>query len=121
MANRVTESEVKEIFETDKTITAFITTANKIVTKNLEGEGLEDDTLKEIERWLSAHLASVYDKKNMATEQEIGDASVVYGTKKGLGLDNTMYGQNVKLLDSTGILANLGQKKATIEVIGTSD
>jgi len=112
---RVTEAEVKEIFDTDITLTPFITAASQIVDTKLLNKGLTDEQLKEIERWLSAHLAANSDMR--ADRQEMGDSRVEYNRKYGLGLDSTMYGQQVKVLDTTGIMSNLSKRRAQINVI----
>ena len=122
MAFRVTVNEVKVIFETNlnaDNIEAFIRSANVIVNDNLVGEGVAAATLKEIERWLAAHLAAQMDP--VAGSEKIGDAQVKYllaisTSKDGLGINNTPYGQQVRLLDPTGILAGLGKPAAVIEV-----
>jgi hypothetical protein len=54
-------------------------------------------------------------------EERIGEASVKYFGKTGLGLDATMYGQTVKLLDTTGILLDLGKRSVSINVTGPYD
>lgn len=121
MAFRVTVDEVKLIFETTlkaDSIEAFIRSANVVVTNNLTSEGLDTATLKEIERWLSAHFAAQMDP--VAKSEKIGDVQVSYalamsGGKEGLGLNNTPYGQQVRLLDSTGILISIGRRVAILE------
>lgn len=118
MANRVTVAEVKEIIETvasDAAIGAHITAANLIVTRNLAGSDLGDDTLKEIERWLAAHFVAVQDMRKKS--ESIGDSSETNMGNAGMGLDFTPYGQQVKLLDATGTLATIGQKRAFFEVL----
>lgn len=112
---RTSASEVGDIIDTEKNIDSFITTANLIVNNNLEGEGLEDATLTEIEKWLTAHLINVAD--GVIKEEKLENVKESFSVKQGLGLDYTSYGQQVKLLDSTGILADLGQKKSEIEFL----
>ena len=111
MSQRVTEQEVRNIFETDITdLSPFITAANLMVNENLFGQGLTDATLKEIERWLSAHLATARDPRT--SKESMGDASQTYQGDSGLGLDSSRYGQMVKTLDPTGRLTAVGKKKA---------
>jgi len=43
-------------------------------------------------------------------------ASIRYQGRTGLGLAATLYGQQVKMLDTSGTLANLGKKKSVVEV-----
>ncbi len=116
MGNRTTNSEVQKIIDTEVVdTTPFVTAANLIVTEKLGDQNLGDSLLTEIEKWLAAHLVSVRDPR--AKAEKTGDATVTYFGKDGLGLDGSQYGQTVKLLDPTGILANLGKKKASINVI----
>ena len=112
---RVTDEEVKEIFDTDIALTPHITVANQLVDKHLQGQGIDEDMLKEIERWLAAHFAAIQDPR--ATSESISDLSESYDMQKGLMLDATQYGQQAKVLDSSGKLAELGQKTASIKVI----
>lgn len=116
MALRVTHDEVAEILDTNiSDVTPFITVANLVVTDKLSGEGLSSDLLKEIERWLSAHFVSARDPR--IKQEKTEGASVTYTGNFGKGLDLTPYGQNVKLLDSTGILAKIGMKSVTFHAV----
>ena len=112
MANRVDAADVKAIIDTDLSdsdVGVFITTANNIVTARLSEAGLSDETLVEIERWLSAHLVAI--RSPLLKKQEIMDAvdEYQYG-KLGMGLQFTAYGQQVLLLDTSGILSTMGGK-----------
>ena len=120
MANRVTGSEVKEIFQTTLTaseVEVFITPANQLVTEKLAASGLSDDRLKEIERWLAAHLLAVRDPRKR--RQQIGESNETYhvSTLGDYGLKTTYYGQQVLLLDTTGIMHGLGGKTVSIAVV----
>ena len=116
---RTTEEEVKEILDPklnvdDLNITTFITTANNLINQKLEGN-LEDVILHEIEKWLSAHFVTI--SVRQPQRYSLGDEDISYDNELGLGLDNTMYGQQAKLLDTTGALSSLGQKKASLTVV----
>lgn len=121
MANRVTDSEVKKLISTDFDTAPFITAANLIVTAQLGSSGLSSDHLKEIERWLSAHFIAVADSDKNLSRRSIGDTEVYYGGKTGLNLDFTRFGQQVKVLDTTNTLANLGKIEASIKAIEAID
>lgn len=112
---RVTDAEVKEVFDTTIDTTPFIATANLIVTEELGESDLSEARLTQIELFLSAHLASLMDPR-LASEK-IGDGSNTYEGKTGMGLDSSRYGQQVKLLDTTGAMANLEKRKATLQTI----
>lgn len=111
---RVTDAEVKEILTTTLTTTAFITAANLTVTRVL-GTSLNADELKEIERWLAAHLTCMNDPRERAIT--VGAASAGFEGDWGLGLDHTRYGQQVKILDTTGKLAALGRRRGKVTVV----
>ena len=121
MAIRVNVPEVKEIIDLDDSITnaqiqAFIIVANRVVEDQLIGEGINVDTLKEIERWLTAHFLTVRDPRLKSSR--IGDSKDEYAMSKlGSNLDGSMYGQQVKMLDSSNTLANIGKKKAYLETL----
>ncbi len=119
MAVRVTAAEVVTLTGSElesTTIDTFVVTANLIVNANLTGSGLSDDLLKEIEKYLAAHLIGISRERQTQREEIGGDTNEEYA-KLGLALDATTYGQMVKVMDTTGALANLGKKKATIESI----
>lgn len=113
MAARVTPTELKLILDatevSDSSLTAFINTANTLVNSVL---GTDDtDILKEIEKYLSAHLV-VANRERQAIKEEAGSAKVTYANNLGEGLRSTSYGQMVLFLDTTGALASLDGKKA---------
>ena len=114
MANRVTEEEVLEIMPTntsltEDTILPFITSANVFVTNLLEGV-LAASILKEIEKWLSAHMATVVNER-LIKEAGAGGAVVKYAGVFGEDLSSTQYGQMVLMLDSSNTLRNLKEGK----------
>jgi hypothetical protein len=116
---RVTVAEVKEIIETDLNntiLTGFITSANVLVTQSLGTSGLGVSVLKEIERWLTAHMI-VTTRERQAYEEEAGGAKIRYAGRFGEGLSSSTYGQMVLTLDTTGVMAGLGGKKAKLVAI----
>lgn len=122
MANRCTGVEVLEILETALTeneIAPFITPANLLVTELLGGSGLSSSLLKEIERWLAAHFAAIRDPR--ISRERTEEAEAIYHGKSDMGLDHTPYGQQVRLLDTTGTMTNLGKRKALVEVLDFID
>ena len=117
MANRVNNCDVQAIMP-ETVITEFapyIAAAHSVVEANLLNLGIADATLKEIERWLAAHFASINDP--LVKSDRTGDASSTFHGNSGLGLDFTPYGQQAKLLDPTGTLARIGAKKAYFKVL----
>lgn len=122
MTARTTTAAVGLIIGTTLTsaqIQAFIDTATLVVDANLLDKGLSTDLLTQIETWLAAHLLSMRDQRTSG--RKIGDVSFTYQGQTGLGLDATLYGQQVKLLDTSGTLASLGKRRASITVISEAD
>ena len=122
MATRVTEEDVLAILATDTEldygmIDPYITSANVFITGILEGK-LSDPVLFEIERWLSAHMASV-SRERLAKEEGAGGAYIKYAGEWGDALASTQYGQMVLMLDTSNTLSNLskGKYKAWIVAI----
>lgn len=121
MAVRVTASEVKEIMDTtlsDVIVGAYITSANTLVNSVL-GTGATD-LLKEIERWLTAHMIAVT-RERQAQKEGAGGAYIEYTGKYGQDLSSTSYGQMAMALDTTGALAGLAGKSASITAIKSFD
>ena len=114
MAVRITAAEVRDIMDatvlTDPIIGTYILGANTLINSVL-GIGITD-ILKEIERWLTAHLIAI-SRERMAKKEEAGGAKIEYIGDYGAGLDSTPYGQMVQILDTTGAMATLMMKKAT--------
>lgn len=115
MAARTTIAEVKDILDdtelTDSVITAYITSASTMVDTVL-GTGTSD-ILKEIERWLAAHMISST-RERMALKEGAGGASITYTGTFGESLNGTSYGQMVLALDTTGAFAALTRRSVKI-------
>jgi hypothetical protein len=120
MAVRTTAAKVKEIIETTQTdaiVDAFILGANRIVEDNLGDADLADETLDEIERWLAAHLLACTIERQ-AIKMGGGPAPAIEFTNQhGQGLELTTYGQMALALDTSGALASLGMKSASITAL----
>lgn len=117
---RVTAAEVKEIMAdvtlADGIVNSYILGANSMVNTVLAGKTLSDELLKEIERWLSAHLIAVT-RERMASKEGAGGAFIEYAGNYGEGLKSTSYGQTVLVLDSTGSFAAVGRKQVQFTAI----
>jgi len=117
MANRVLEADVLAIMPADTTLIAatilpYITSANVFVTDLLESEH-SDEILAEIEKWLSAHMATVT-RERLSKEAGAGGAYIKYAGMWGEELSSTQFGQMALMLDTSNILRNLkeGRKQA---------
>ena len=111
---RTTVDDVKNILDntglTDAVITAFINDANIFVTAHLTGEGLDDDELESIEKWIAAHMITIT-RERMAAKEGAGGAEITYIGKWGEGLMSTPYGQMAIELDTSDTLLKLAQGK----------
>lgn len=119
---RCTGVEVKEILDTVLTedeVIPFITAANLVVTDMLSSSSLSTAMLKEIEKWLAAHFVAIRDPR--ISRENTEEVSATYHGKSDMGLDHTPYGQQVRLLDTTGAMTNLGKRKASVEVLDFLD
>jgi hypothetical protein len=117
---RTTAAEVKQILDnttlTDAVIEAFIKSANLFVTNSLSTSVLDDDTLEDIEMWVTAHLIT-YTLDRQSKKEEAGTAKIEYaGNFDGKGLLGTSYGQMAINMDTTGKLASLAQTGKTIKI-----
>jgi len=117
MAARVTFEEVQSIMDVKLDVdkwNAFIGTANTLIN-SVFGTG-DTPLLKEIEKWLTAHMvASTVER--MAKKEEAGTAKIEYAGDYGEGLHSTSYGQMVLTLDTSGRLATLMGRSAKIYAI----
>lgn len=116
MAARVSEPEVQAIIDTVvDSLAPFITAANTMVNGVLLNRGLTDEELKQIELWLAAHFVAIRDPR--LSSESMGAASQSFAIQVALGLDQTTYGQQAKILDRTGTLANMGKRRASFTVL----
>ena len=126
MAVRVTASEVKSIIDTDlgdTTVDAYITSANYTVDQILgSNTTLSDDIKKEIERWLTAHFIAATQERQLE-KAAAGSASATFQGETAMGLQSTLYGQQVILMDTTGRFASFsaGRKMASIHAVTSFD
>lgn len=121
MAIRTSASDIFEILPDgismeDSAVEAYIEIASGIVDE-IDSTVLSTDRLKEIERWLTAHLIMITKDRQATTREKLGDAEVSYANIFGEGLKATTYGQMVMQLDTTGTLSNLGKKTISIKAI----
>lgn len=117
---RVLATEVLDIMDVDLTeaqINPYIDSANVFVNATLQGK-LTEAVLKEIERWLTAHMIALSRERTPLSE-EAGGAKIVYAGDWGRDLDATSYGQMAKMLDTSGTLTALngGKRPAFIRAV----
>ena len=121
---RTTATKVKVIIDTDladSIVDAYISGATELVTEAIgSNTSLSDDLKAEIERWLAAHLIASTRVRQLVSG-EAGGAKAVYQGKTGMGLESTLYGQQVLILDASGSFASLGGKSAKITAITSFD
>jgi len=114
MATRNTPAEVQEIVATNldtERIQAYIDGASALVDSQIVGKGLNDTLLKEIERWLAAHLLVTTSQRQLE-KASAGSAGATFFGKSGMGLNSSTFGQTVLHMDKTGTLRNLNDPSA---------
>jgi hypothetical protein len=116
---------VKEIIDTDLTdarINAFLNAAYYL-TRPISGE-LGDcgggDAECEIIKWVAAHLMTAYERQTKS-ESVAGEWSVSFMAKDGMGLESSLYGQNVLVMDCSGLLSKATLKRPIIEFFSYED
>ena len=125
MAVRVTAAEVKAIMPDvsilDATVTLYIA-AGSLIIDSVFGSTNVDALTKEIEKWFIAHMINS-SQQGKVVEEKLGDASVRYHDWKGEGegLNSTVYGRMVLLLDTLGLMSNMGKRSASIYAIKSFD
>jgi hypothetical protein len=123
MTARVTATEVKAILDaselTDATVDSFIFGANALVN-SVFGDTDVTDLTKEIERWFTAHLIATTVER-MAEREGVGGASITYTGKYGMNLSSSPYGQMVLTLDTSNLMAGLGNRNASVFAVPSFD
>jgi len=119
MSVRVTATEVKAILEdtalTDLAVDAYIVSANAMVNEIMATTDTSD-LLKELERWLTAHMIAI-SKERQTIKEEAGTAKATYANIYGQGLKATSYGQMVLSLDTSGAFARTLLKPISMTAI----
>ena len=122
---RTTATEVKQIMDnctvSDTIVDSYIVGANAIVTKILGDDTTIGSTLMgEVERWFTAHMLACTIHRTTTVER-LGEASVQYTGEFRENLASTPYGQTVMVLDTTGKMANIGKRRASIYAVTSFD
>ena len=118
MPNRVSAAEVRQVVDlsvsrvSDPTLTEHIGIASRLVDDLLSNKGLSVSRLADIERYLSAHFAALFDREVMSAEKKIGEAQTEYYLTNASGkyLDLTVWGQMARLLDTSGTIASISSE-----------
>ena len=97
----------------DTIVEAYINSATRLIDTAFTDGVLGEEILTEIEMWLAAHMIAST-REQQTAEAKAGQTSVKYQGQTGLGLDSTMYGQTVKILDTTQRLADLGKGRRNV-------
>lgn len=123
MAWRVTEEEVRELVDSDSTLSVapFIATANALtdyVSSADDADELTAALLISIEKHLAAHFYTQLDPQE--AEAKTADASAKFQGEFGKGLERTPWGQAAMMFDTSGTLVSLsrGRRKVGITWLG---
>lgn len=120
---RTNNSDVQDIFDTDLDTTAldaWIEIANEHVDDIADADSSIDSTrLTKIEKLAACHFAAAQDPR--LEEYRVGDAQGSFQGDTGMYYDSTVYGQQARMLDPTGTLADVGLRKASVSVVDAKD
>lgn len=107
---RVNASDMAGIVEvpTGFNWTPLIADANTMVNHFLSGAGYTEAILTLIEKYMAAHLATLYVEKGGLTSVQVGESKDTYAQTSGHGLRSTRFGQMALNLDTAGKLSALG-------------
>ncbi|MFP4047483.1 MAG: hypothetical protein ACLFT4_06955 [Bacteroidales bacterium] len=108
-----TPNDIKLIIDTDMEdddISGYIDSASALIETWFSGVSASTTMLKEVERWLAAHLIAM-SKERQVKEEGAGGAYVRYSGIFGTGLKTTSYGQTAIEIDSTNTLKSISGKK----------
>ena len=121
MALRVNDKQVREIrpSESIADYTPFITTANVIVDEiNTRcNRTFSEARLTEIEKWLSAHYASVQDPMVARERFEQAEKTYQIGNRQLFGIMSDTYGQTANTL-ADGCLLEFEKRKFSVTSTG---
>ena len=106
---------------TEEETTAFIQTAHVLLFTLLDGYGIPEPLLSQIEKYLAAHFANLsYPSKQ---RRSIGPMSESFFGNAQNGLAYTKYGQSAIALDPTGKLKEFsdgkGQRTVSVRSVGS--
>jgi hypothetical protein len=107
---------MEETEVSDDSIETYITTANKLVTGLLGATPTSEALLTEIERHIAAHFVASY-RERLAKREKAGEAEVEYQGEFKAGLHSTPFGQTAMMLDVTGTLATMFDKRARMVAV----
>lgn len=122
---RIIAQDVIDIMDDDfsistSVINTFITVAEEVVTNIYAGSTASVTLLKEIERYLTAHMivSTLY---RMGKEEKVGEAQIKYTGEWKEGLNSTPYGQMLLTIDTTGLILKSGKRSASIRTVESFD
>ena len=125
MAVRTTSAKVLQILDgctvDGSVVDVFIATASRVLDSVFASDTtMTADQLIDIETWLAAHMIACT-LHRQASQEQVDDASIKYTGFWSKDLESTSYGQMVKVIDTSGKMANAGKKLASMTAITSFD
>lgn len=119
---RIAEANPDDFPDMDDSFQSFIDLANDLADELCAGDSLITGTphtlsrMDKIKTWLAAHFIKILDPQ--LVREEVSTLRMVYQQEVKLGLDQTRYGQQAKIIDTSGGLAAWDEqvKKNSIKV-----
>jgi hypothetical protein len=121
---RATDEDVRAyvVISTSVSTAPYINSAVVVVESLLEGKGLSESVLTQIEIFLAAHFAVLAVERGGIRREAMGESSQSFQTisENFKGFTLTRFGQSALALDTTGTLAEQGNAnlKAKFRVVG---
>lgn len=107
----VTSADVQAILDTDLDaydIQVFLATASLLVSEELSSAGFSSARTDQITKYLAAHLCTFKSPQGRLTSLTSSGIRQEFSGAFGEGLRSSTYGQMVLALETTGVLAKLG-------------
>lgn len=114
---RTTAEAVKQIMDDPPAQVGPHLKAATLVVDSVLADHLNDATLlQEIERWIAAHFAAI-ERPPKTSESIFNVSETLQQGQLGKALDATFYGQQAKVLDPSGRLANAGKLRPVFKAV----
>lgn len=114
-----TTTRVKEIYTTAQTTTQlepFLAVAQSFLAELFVESGYTTDRQDLLTIYLTAHLAAIDSPR--AYQKSVGRGSSSFKQELGLGLDQTVYGQQFRMLDTKKLIPDSRSIQPVFEFLG---
>ncbi len=123
MPARIVAQNVKDVLRVvsaAEVLTLEIDAAHQFTEAYLQGKGLSEDLLKQIELFLACHFVALGIPQANRVSSDVDGVEERYGGDFAVGLSTTRWGQQAILFDTSGTLAAMAKgapKVAQLRVV----